>query len=755
MKKQCELSMPDNSLLRNKIIGLSETSGRKSYYPLLQQKIQQLQEEVVERKRVENTLRKTLARIDRQQTAMADIATLPTIFEGKLAQIAPFITTKMNQALKVDQASLWVMEKQKLCCLDKFFAQEQKHISGQCLDINLCTNYLASLGNGLPVAVTDVFQDPRTIELADHYFSPNCITALLDAPVLIKGELIALISLEHTTTRHWWSDELTFASRMADQIALILANEQRLLAEKQLHEAHTAVQHNLRFTKELLNAIPIPVFYEDTNACYLGCNRSFTEIMGYTTQEIQGKTAREIWPQLPSNYEDNDDLLFSHKGKSLFESVIPNKDKQLRDVLVAKQIFYTSNNHVGGMITSFQDITALKKSAKETQQLRSILSNIINSMPSMLIGVDTDLRITQWNTHCTKITGIGAQDAQGKLLTNIAPWIQEEIPKIRQVIAYKRPFFGGRVTRTIKEKITQEDITVYPLVTDEGIQGAVIRIDDVTDKVRIEEMLAQSEKILSIGGLAAGMAHEINTPLTSILGNTQVIETRLWANLPKNQAAAQHAGITLEGLRTYLEQREIGNILNFIRNSGAQAAQIITDMLNFSRKNDPMLLEEDVRILLDKTVDLASKDYNLKKEYDFKKINIQRDYAEKIPKIYASGNKLQQVFLNLLRNGAEAMLDKNYAPDKEPTFILRIYPNSPWVRVEIEDNGCGVEEIVRKRIFEPFFTTKPVGKGTGLGLSVSYFIICEEHSGLMAVESVPGQWTRFTIDLPATPLMAS
>lgn len=745
---------PDDSSLRKKIVGLSETSGRKSYYPLLQQKIQELQEEIIERKRVENTLRETLVRIAKEQTAILDIATHPAIFEGKLAHVASFLTVKMAQALDVDQASLWILEGHKIYCLDKFFLLNKEHQSGHNADLNITPKYFAALSSGLPIAASDVQQDPRAMELSDHYLIQNHIAALLDAPVFINGELAAIISLEHTTVRHWWPDEITFASRVADQVALILTNEQRLLAKEQLKEALATAKNNLRFTEELLNAIPLPISYKDTNFRFLGCNRSFTEVMGYTAQDIQGKTLTDIWPDIPDGYAEGDQRLLSRPEMHFFESQIKDKNNELRDVIVAKQVFYTSDNLIGGTITSFQDITDFNKSIKENHHLRSLLANIINSMPSMIIGVDTNLTITQWNDHSAGVTGISAEDAQGKALKEVAPWIQEELKKIHRAITYKRPFFGGRLTRATKERTILEDMTIYPLIADGVAQGAVIRIDDVTDKVRIEEMLAQSEKILSIGGLAAGMAHEINNPLASILGNAQVIETRLLGNMPKNQEAAQAAGITLEALQTYLKQRNIDNMLTSIRNSGAQAAQIVTDMLNFSRKHAPMLLEEDVRVLLDKTVELASTDYNLKKEYDFRRITILREYAAKIPKVQVSANKIQQVFLNLLRNGAEAMLDKDYGPDTKPTFTLRIYHNNPWVRIEIEDNGPGVEESIRKRILEPFFTTKPVGKGTGLGLSVSYFIICEEHSGLMTVDSVHGQWTRFNIDLPATAIIA-
>ena len=153
--------------------------------------------------------------------------------------------------------------------------------------------------------------------------------------------------------------------------------------------------------------------------------------------------------------------------------------------------------------------------------------------------------------------------------------------------------------------------------------------------------------MLSVGGLAAGMAHEINNPLASIMGNAQVMETRLLLPVPHNQDAAREAGITMEALHKYLELRGIPKMLGSIRGSGAQAAQIVSNMLSFSRKSDSVLVPEDLAALLDKTLELASTDYDLKKNYDFKKIQIVREYESDLPKILGSSSKLQQVFLNL------------------------------------------------------------------------------------------------------------
>lgn len=128
-------------------------------------------------------------------------------------------------------------------------------------------------------------------------------------------------------------------------------------------------------------------------------------------------------------------------------------------------------------------------------------------------------------------------------------------------------------------------------------------------------------------------------------------------------------------------------------------------------------------------------------------MKVVRQYDPDAHPVFCEGNEIQQVILNVFKNGAEAMRDKQYI-DSEPCFTCRVYEEQNMAVMEIEDNGPGMDERTRRRIFEPFFTTKEVGKGTGLGLSVSYFIVTDQHGGYMDVESEPGRWTRFTIKLP-------
>ena len=245
------------------------------------------------------------------------------------------------------------------------------------------------------------------------------------------------------------------------------------------------------------------------------------------------------------------------------------------------------------------------------------------------------------------------------------------------------------------------------------------------------------------------MAHEINNPLAGILQNAAVLDNRLFGDLPANRQAAEAAGTTMAAIQHYLELRRLPIMLENIHSSGKRAAAIVRNMLSFARKSDRSVSSHDLGALLEQSIELAQTDYDMKKRYDFKQIRIVREYDDKAPPVPCEASKIQQVFLNILKNGAEAMAEE---PDRkvQPTFTLRVNEDECWVRVEIEDNGPGMDAKTCRRVFEPFFTTKPVGKGTGLGLSVSYFIITENHGGKMDVFSDNGEGTRFVIRLPKT-----
>ncbi len=268
-------------------------------------------------------------------------------------------------------------------------------------------------------------------------------------------------------------------------------------------------------------------------------------------------------------------------------------------------------------------------------------------------------------------------------------------------------------------------------------------IQDITERRRMQDIMVQTEKMMSVGGLAAGMAHEINNPLGGILQNVQVLLRKLTVESQVNNESASQVGCKFSDIKSFMEVRGIISGLHNIRESGERAAHVVKDMLEFSRRSESRNAPSRIDELINKAVEFCSTDYDLKKSYDFKNIIIIREFHSDLPEIPCSKTQIQQVMINLLGNAAHALIGV-----AAPQVILRACKENGCVRIEIEDNGPGMDESTRRKIFEPFFTTKPVGEGTGLGLSVSYFIIANNHRGTIEVESSPGCGAKFIIRLP-------
>ncbi|WP_043644670.1 ATP-binding protein [Fundidesulfovibrio putealis] len=399
------------------------------------------------------------------------------------------------------------------------------------------------------------------------------------------------------------------------------------------------------------------------------------------------------------------------------------------------------------MATALSEESAERRQAEQgLTRAKSYIANILDSMPSVLVGVDQDGVVTHWNKAAEEAEGISSAQAQGQPLEAVFPRLGSHLKDIRTALRERRPQHVEREMFHKGNTVGYQDVMVYPLISN-GVEGVVVRVDDVTHRVHLEEMMVQSEKMVSVGGLAAGMAHEINNPLSGILQSAQVLISHLSPDVPANRAAAEASGCTMENIRAYAEKRQLPDFLEGIRESGVRAARIVSNMLEFSRKSHSTRTPEQVNDLMDKAVELALSDYDLKKQYDFKRVRIVREYDPHLPEAPCTRTEIEQVFLNLLKNAAHAMAQ---APDNAPppAIVLRTAVDGDWLRIEVEDNGPGMPESVRKRVFEPFFTTKPVGEGTGLGLSVSYFIIVTNHGGRFEVQSEPGKGARFILWLP-------
>ncbi len=306
--------------------------------------------------------------------------------------------------------------------------------------------------------------------------------------------------------------------------------------------------------------------------------------------------------------------------------------------------------------------------------------------------------------------------------------------------------FNFRIINADNQELWAQINTVFTLW--ESRPATLNFIRDITELKKTQETLIQSEKMLSVGGLAAGMAHEINNPLAGMMQNAQMVSKRMTNKIPANQRAAAEAGVTMEGLRSYMEKRNIPHFLSMINDAGIRASEIVTNMLSFARKTGTEKSASGLEPILEKALVLVGNDYDLKTTCNFKHICIEKRYEKDLIPVKCEPSKIQQVVFNIIKNAAEAMAETAHDKDSPPCLILETFQGDDHSGIRIRDNGPGMDESISKRVFEPFFTTKTVDRGTGLGLSISYFIIVEDHGGRLGVESEPGKGTCFTISLP-------
>jgi PAS domain S-box-containing protein len=385
----------------------------------------------------------------------------------------------------------------------------------------------------------------------------------------------------------------------------------------------------------------------------------------------------------------------------------------------------------------------LKKN-HEYRELRNQLTNIIDSMPSLLIVVDENQRVVQWNRWAVYATRVSARKAIGRELMEVFPELARQQIDLTAALKSGQVQTWQNISWTLPTRKIYVDLTVYPLRKRKG-QGAVLRADETTNRVRMEELMVLSEKMLSIGSLAAGMAHEINNPLAIILQHTQILQNRLSPQLNKNLDIAAQCHLDLNSLACYLEQRGINDMLNAIRSAGDRAKKIVDEMVNFAQRRTVEYAPCDIAALIDETLHLAETDYELKKKYHFRDIEIIKEVQPALPPLVCDRHEIQQALLNLLRNSAKAL---DQATTTKPQVRITLGRHAANLRLCVEDNGTGIKPEIIKRIFDPFFTTAQEGEGTGLGLSAAYFIVCEKHRGQIHAENLPQGGCRFSIELP-------
>jgi PAS domain S-box-containing protein len=356
-----------------------------------------------------------------------------------------------------------------------------------------------------------------------------------------------------------------------------------------------------------------------------------------------------------------------------------------------------------------------QEKADELARLKEFSESIIESVNVGIMVVDFQGRITTWNSALEEIFGITRERALG---TNIRDTVDVDLIDTVQNVVGENGWAILDTRHIYKYNAAREDgrpltlnISLAPFEAARGVvTGTLVVMENVTERAQLEEQLLQREKLSSIGLLAAGVAHEVNTPLTGISSYAQMLLQQVSEEDPKHK------------------------LLEKIRLQTLRASGIVNNLLNFSRTGDAQFREVDINQVLDDTIQL------LEPQLRSASFDLVRHYGEHIPAAYGNASKLQQVFMNLILNARDAMPSGGRL-----TIQTRLVDTS--LVVDFRDTGVGIAPENIARIYDPFFTTKEVGQGTGLGLALSYGII-QEHGGRIFVESRPGEGAHFTIKLP-------
>lgn len=389
---------------------------------------------------------------------------------------------------------------------------------------------------------------------------------------------------------------------------------------------------------------------------------------------------------------------------------------------------------------------------KALQDTREYLHTIVDAMPSALIGVGEGDIIALWNEGVELISGISGSLALGNPVSDIWPEAVVVRDMLRQTVHLKRKQVQYSVFLPGAARERRFNLLCFPVQTN-GTDGAVLRIDDVTEQAAMQELLIQSEKMLSLGGLAAGMAHEINNPLGGIVQLSQVLKSRLKQSGRSNDAAAAKHGFTMEQLQGYIRERKLEEMVDGIQSAGNRAGDIIRNMLDYARQTTDSYTWTDMRDVVAQTLALAQNELDLNRKVDFGRISVVTEYENDLPAVRCNVGRIQQVLFNLFKNSAQAFSEVPFSPGRWQLRI-RLAADDGMLIIEIEDNGPGMSEEVRASIFEPFFSTKKSHGGSGLGLPICRFIVKEFHKGEIDVRSKLGEGTSFRIQLPIDPNLA-
>lgn len=479
--------------------------------------------------------------------------------------------------------------------------------------------------------------------------------------------------------------------------------------------------------RSVYSTAPLAFILWDQDCKILDWNDQAESIFGWSKDEVLGKSFKDfLVPEAhQSEVDDIVDQLMDGKLRNESENQNMTKGGEVIWCHWHNSIQHGVDGSIIGALSLGLDVTQRKRAEAKLTMAQDYISNIIDSMPSCLIGVDADCNVTQMNTEAKRIAGLSPEQAIGRPLVEVFPHMNDELIRIRQAMESGKPFFESAIPRNEGNTSTFDDLTIYPLVIGDA-SGAVVRIDDATDRCELEAQVSQSRKMDAIGQMAGGIAHDFNNMLGAIIG----------------------AGELLRNSTTKLDE-EGEMFVDMILSSAERAASLTKKLLTFGRKGGQVREAVDMATVVDDGVAILQRIID-------KKVTVSVTNGAEVNGIMGDHAALQSVIINIGINAGHAMPDGGDITITTRNVVLEsshcanssfsISPGN-YFELEVTDGGCGIPEENLQKIFEPFFTTKEHGKGTGLGLAAAYGTI-QDHHGELTVQSELELGSVFRIHLP-------
>ncbi|MGH0035240.1 MAG: hybrid sensor histidine kinase/response regulator [Myxococcota bacterium] len=540
--------------------------------------------------------------------------------------------------------------------------------------------------------------------------------------------------------------------------AVALEQIRRFRSERERGATESRIAWLERLNDTIVTALPAALAVIDGRHRFVSVNPEFALTFEVEAEAVRGEPLESVLPE---------DLVRSGELTALLAETEAQRDSAPRlarwhdgSRSRAHDVRARRLDEEGDVVLVLSDVSEREKLSRRVEDLRRYNENIIRNLNSALIVVDTAGQIRFGNATAEELLGAPRGALRGRSAWDWFDVHARDGALLQRTLDEGLRFKGAEtVIRRPDGRVVPIGISCAPLVDGQTLRGAVAIFQDLTEIKQLQRQVLQTEKMASIGQLAAGVAHEINNPMGFIHANLfQMSEylgdlRNLWERIESlSKVAAEadseevrDAAEAFEGLARELDIRfvlgDFGKAIRESQEGSERIRHIVQDLRDFSHQDTAERVPADVNQCVDSTASIV---WTMMKH----SVVLQKEYCD-LPPVHCFPMQLKQVFMNLLVNAYQAIDERIGDSGETGEIVIRTALDGQHVVVSIRDTGAGIPSEHLERIFDPFFTTKEVGAGTGLGLSTSYSIV-QRHGGTIRVDSTPGEGSTFEVRLPVS-----